>query len=71
MQDCHNFVNDVAIIVGNNLSLGKSFDYKIWLNCPFKWCVISYTLDNAIGYAMVIDEKKLVTKCLLSIRGHW
>ena len=29
MQDCHNFVNDVAIIVGNNLSLGKSFDYKI------------------------------------------
>ena len=29
MQDCHNFVNAVDIIVGNNLRLGKSFDYKI------------------------------------------
>lgn len=29
MQDCYNFINDVAIIVGNNLSLGKSFDDKI------------------------------------------
>ena len=29
MQDCHNYVNAVDIIVGNNISLGKSFDYKI------------------------------------------
>ena len=49
MQDCHNFVNAVVIIVGNNLSLGKFFDYKIdYQIVHFKWCVISCTLDHAI-----------------------
>ena len=49
MQDCHNFVNAVAINVCNNLSLGKSFDYKGDNKIVhFKWCVISCTLDHAI-----------------------